>query len=200
MRKLLLIAGVAVLAMPSLAAAQPGCMGPARGGAIAGPASRGDGAVVEAVSGGATAAADTPHPRAGFIQVGFYDGDGVWHADSGGYYDQDGNWVDVAPPSPPRPAPSPPDASDYGADVAFTGAPNDVNGRETWIEQRVHEGDTSGAISRGDAEHDFDVLAGIREFQAHKADADGGLTAADRADILNKLGNLSATLHSQWRY
>jgi hypothetical protein len=229
MRKLLLIAGVAALAIPSIASAQPGCMerqhdnriagtvvgaglGAVLGSAIAGPGSRGAGAVVGAVGGGAigNAAGGSSVSCGGYTQVGYYDADGVWQAGPGyydadgvwrqasGYYDQDGDWVDAAPPPPPQPAPSPPYAGDYGADVAYAGAPDDMNARETWIEHRIHEGDASGAISRGDAEHDFDVLAGIREFQAHHADEDGGLSASDRADVMNKLDNLSAIVHSQW--
>jgi hypothetical protein len=215
MHKLLLIAGVAALAIPSIASAQPGCLeqqhdnrvagavagaglGAALGSVIAGPGSRGAGAVVGAVSGGAigAAAGGSSVSCGGYTQVGYYDDDGVWHQ-AGGHYDEDGNWVDAAPPPPPQPAPSPPYAGDYGADVAYTGAPDDLNARETWIEHRIHEGDASGAISRGDAEHDFDVLAGIREFQAHRADQDGGLSAGDRADVMNKLDNLSAIVHSQ---
>jgi hypothetical protein len=193
MRKLLLIAGVAALAIPSIASAQVGCMEQQHDNRVAGTVVGGSG-----VSCG------------GFTQVGYYDADGVWQAGPGyhdsdgiwrqasGYYDQDGDWVDAAPPPPPQPAPNPPYAGDYGADVAYTGAPDDLSSREAWIERRIHEGDSSGAISRCDAEHDFDTLAGIREFQAHRAGQDGGLSASDRADVMNKLDNLSAIVHSQW--
>jgi len=215
MRKLLLIAGVAALAIPGIASAQPGCMGQQQdnrvagtvvgaglgavlGGAIAGPGSRGDGAVAGAAGGGAIGNAADGVSCGGYTQVGYYDDDGVWRQASG-YHDQDGDWVDAAPPLPAQPAPSPPYAGDYGADVAYTGAPDALSRHETWIERRIGEGDSSGAISRGDAGRDFDTLAGIRQFQADRADQDGGLSARDRADVMNKLDNLSAIVHSQWR-
>jgi hypothetical protein len=116
MRKLLLIAGIASLAIPSIAAAQPGCreqqrdnqvagtvvgagLGALIGGAVAGPGSRGAGAVVGAVgggvagnvAGGSSVTCDTP--------TGYYDDNGAWHATSG-YYDGDGRWVDGARPAP----------------------------------------------------------------------------------------------------
>jgi hypothetical protein len=83
-------------------------------------------------------------------------------------------------------------------DAAYDGPADDLSARERWIEQRIHEGDAEGALSRGDAEHDFDVLAGIRAFEARQADRHDGLTGEDRADVLNKLDNLSAIVRSQW--
>jgi len=227
MRKLLLIAGVAALAAPSIALAQTGCFqqqhdarvsGTVATGtraelapAVAGPNDRGGGVVIGASVG--NAAAGVPTSCNGFTQIGYYDDQGVYHAGPGaydangdwhsasGYYDADGNWVDAAPPPPATPpAAPPPNVGDYGADVAYTGSPDDLHGREAWIEQRIHEGDSSGAISRGDAEHDFDVLAGIRQFQARRANDDGGLSAEDRADVMNKLDNLTAIIHSQSHY
>jgi len=207
MRKLLLIAGVATLAIPSLVLAQPDCRreqhdnrvagtvvgagaGALIGSAIAGPGSRGVGAVVGAVGGGAlgNAAAgasthcDEPSP------AGYYDSDGAWHA-AGGYYDANGRWIETAPA-----------AGDVGADVAYVGGPDDLDSRASSVEARIHQGDASGALSRGDAEHDFDTLAGIRQFEARKRDEhDGTLGEKDRANVVNKLDNLSAEVRSQWR-
>jgi hypothetical protein len=231
MRKLLLIAGVAALALPSVAAAQPGCaqqrhdnrvagtvigagLGAVLGSAVASHGDRGAGGVIGAVGGGAigNVAGGAATPCDGYTQAGYYDGNGVWQAGPGhydangewqsasGYYDGAGNWIDASPPPATATTPPPPDASDYGADVAYTGSSDDLHGRESWIEQRIHEGDSSGAVSRGDAEHDFDTLAGIRQFQARRAGDDGGLSREDRADVMNKLDNLTAILRSQWHY
>jgi uncharacterized protein YcfJ len=151
MRMLLLVAGVAALAAPGLASAQPGCLaqqhdsrvagtvvgaglGATLGSAIVGPGSRGAGVVAGAAVGDAVGnvADGASVTCGGYTQVGDYDADGVWRSGPGyydqdgawrqasGYYDQDGDWVD-APPPPARTSPGPPNAADYGADVAYTG-------------------------------------------------------------------------------
>ena len=211
MRKLLLIAGVAALAIPGLASAQPGCRvqqhdnrvagtvlgavgGALIGGAVSGRAS---GAVIGGVAGGAVgnvvggASTNCANYR------GYYDADGAWH-EASGYYDADGNWVDTRPPAVDYSvAPSP---YDYSADVAFTGSRDDLNGREAWLASRIREGDSSGAISRGDADHDLRTLAGIRDFQSAKAEEHDGLTDGDRDNIAAKLDSLSGDLRAQWGY
>ncbi|HEY1751850.1 MAG TPA: hypothetical protein VGG29_11330 [Caulobacteraceae bacterium] len=193
MRKLLLIAGMAALAVPSLAAAQTACMGEQHASRIAGTVTAG--VATPLANDAALVCADYQ------VDGGYYDADGVWHETAGaGHYDADGNWVGAAPPAGDDRVVPPPAAGDYSADVAYAGAPGDISARESWLEQRIHEGDSSGALSRGDAEHDFDVLAGVRQFQSKKADENGGLSGGDKADILNKLDNLTAILRSQWRY
>jgi hypothetical protein len=213
MRKLLLIAGVAVLAVPGLASAQPGCReqqhdnrvagtvlgavgGALLGGAISGHAS---GAVIGGVAGGAVGnvAGGASTRCADYPRSGYYDSRGVWH-EADGYYDSDGNWVETRPPAVDYSvAPNP---YDYSADVAYTGARGDLSSRESWLESRIQEGDASGAISRGDADRDLRMLAGIRDFQAAKADEHDGLTGDDRDNIASKLDSLSADLRSQWGY
>ncbi|HTX48285.1 MAG TPA: hypothetical protein VME40_02735 [Caulobacteraceae bacterium] len=91
-----------------------------------------------------------------------------------------------------------PAAADAAADVVYQGPADDIAARESWLEHRIQRGDSSGALSRGDAEHDFDVLGGIRQFQARQSDRHAGLTGADRADVLNKIDNLTAIVQSQW--
>jgi hypothetical protein len=216
MRKLLLIAGVAVLAVPGLASAQPGCreqqhdnrvagtvvgagVGALLGSAVAGPGSRGAGAVVGAVGGGVVGnvAGGASTTCADYPQGGHYDADGVWH-EADGYYDANGSWVDTRPPAvDDNVAPNP---EDYGADVAYTGPRDNLNARESWLESRIHEGDSSGAISPGDADHDFRTLAGIRDYQAAKAAEHDGLTDGDRDNIASKLDDLSSDVRGQWRY
>jgi hypothetical protein len=202
MRKLLLIAGVAVLAVPGLALAQPGCReqqhdnrvagtvagavsGAALGGAISGRAA---GAVV---GGASITCADYP-------QGGFYDSSGVWHAASG-HYDADGNWVDDRPPAVDY-GPAPPNPIQYGADAAYTGPRDDLSGREDWLQQRISEGASSGAISRSDADDDMRTLTGIRAYQTAKAAEHRGLTGGDRANIVNKLDDLDGNIRGQWTY
>jgi len=187
MRKLLLIAGVAALAVPSLAAAQTECLRQQHDARVAG-----------AVAGGELSAMGAPFICADYNDEGYYDADGVWRGNAPtGHYDRDGDWVGAAPPA--ADVAPPPAAGDYSADIAYSGASADISAREAWLEQRIHQGDSSGALSRGDTEHDFDVLAGIREFQSKKADEHGGLSGGDKADVMNKLDNLTAIVRSQWR-
>ena len=212
MRKLLLIAGLAALAVPGLASAQPGCLAQPHDNRVAGTVvGAGRGPLI-----GDVAAADAAG-CGDYTRVGYYDSTGVWRSGAGsydangdwrsaaGHYDADGNWVDAAPP-PASDRPAPPEAGSYGSDTAYTGpldaAPSDtgpadnLTQRENALERRIHQGDNAGAISRDDAEHDFDTLAGIRQFQARRA-ASQGLSPGDRADLLNKLDNLSAIVRSQ---
>jgi hypothetical protein len=212
MGKLLLIASVAVVAIPALASAQPGCPAPPHDNRVAGT-ERGLAPIVVdfdrpgAVYAGEASACD------GVTRIG--DGDGVWHpgprhaaADrdghsASGYVDRDGNWFDAAPPPPHQP-PAPPYAGSYGADVAFTG-PNydgpagDMTARANWLESRIHDGADRRSISRSDAAHDVEALAGIRRFQAGHSRGDGALSPDDRAAIARKLDDLTAVLNSQWR-
>ncbi len=97
------------------------------------------GGVVGNVAGGSSVTCDR--------RAGYYDNDGIWHANAGyydagggwhaasGYYDGHGNWVDAARPAPAASADS------YGADVAYVGPSGDLSGREDWLEQRIQAGE-----------------------------------------------------------
>jgi hypothetical protein len=176
MHKLLLIAGVAALAIPSIATAQPGCR-----------EQQHDSAVVGDVAGGSSV-------NCGYQAAGYYDDNGAWHATEG-YYDADGNWVDGPRPAPP-PAPS---AGDYNADVAFVGPAGDLSGREDWMEQRIKRGEDRGALSKYDADGDLGRLSSIRDMQGRLRDDHDGLTDDDRSDLSSRLDDLSASVNAQWR-
>jgi hypothetical protein len=214
MRRLLLMASVAALAVPGLASAQPGCReqqhdnrvagtvlgavgGALLGGAVAGHGSKGAGAVVGGVTGGVVGnviggASTNCDPR-----TGYYDTTGVWHS-ADGYYDADGNWIDTRPPAVDYGyAPNP---YDYSADTAYTGRRDDLNGRENWLQARIREGDSSGALRSYDANRDLRTLAGIRDYQTRMSYRNGGLSYDDRDNLASKLDDLQATVRSQWNY
>jgi hypothetical protein len=221
MRKLLLIAGIASLAIPSIASAQPGCreqqhdnrvagtvvgagLGALIGSAVAGHGSRGAGAVIGAVGGGTIGNIAGGSSVNCDTQTGYYDSDGAWHAnpdgyydDNGawhvasGYYDSDGRWVDGV-----RPAPS---ADRYSADVAYVGPSGDLSGREDWLGQRIQRGEDAGALTHYDADADRDRLSSIRDTQGRLRDDHYGLTGDDRADLSSRLDDLSASVSAQWR-
>jgi hypothetical protein len=216
MRKLLLIAGVAALAVPGLASAQTSCReqqhdnreagavigalgGALIGGAVAGHGSRGAGVAIGGVAGGVTGnvVGGASTSCADYPQTGSYDANGVWHQ-ADGYYDANGNWVDTRPPAVDYSAAPNPDS--YGADVAYIGARDDLNAREGWLESRIQEGQSSGAISNGDADHDLRALAGVRDYQAAKSEEHDGLSDEDRDNIAGQLDGLSSTLRAQWSY
>ena len=233
MRKLLLIAGVAALAVPGLASAQTGCReqqhdnrvtgtvlgavgGALLGSAVAGHGSKTTGAVIGGVAGGAVGnAVGGASTNCDYSRTGYYDGSGVWHA-ANGYYDADGNWVDTRPPAvdygsnydrrtysrtyDSRTYTYPPNTYDYGRDVTFTGRRMDLTGRENWLEARIREGDTSGALRSWDANRDFRTLQGIRDDQTRMAYRHGGLTYDDRANLALRLDSLQASVRAQWSY
>jgi hypothetical protein len=121
MRKHLLAAGIAAIALiPTLAAAQQTCeerrnnrvagtvvggvLGAIAGSAVAGRGDRNEGAVIGGVGGAvignqlSKGSADCQHA------YGYYDNNNTWHANdvrrdyAQGYYDRNGNWVNGAPP------------------------------------------------------------------------------------------------------
>jgi len=213
MRKLLLIAGIAALAIPSIAAAQPGCyeqrhdskvagtllgagVGALIGGSIAGHGSKGVGAVAGAVGGGLignAAAGSSVHCD------GYYDANGVWHTASG-YYDGDGRWVATGPSgyydSNGRWVATAPYAGAYGADVAYVGG--SITDRENSLENRIRTGDNRGSLSGYEVSSAYRELGAIRRQHRNLMDAHGNLTWDDRADLNSRLDNLSDTLNSEW--
>jgi uncharacterized protein YcfJ len=213
MRKLLLIAGIAALAIPSIAAAQPGCeeqkhdsrvagtllgagVGALIGGSVAGHGSKGVGAVAGAVGGGLignAAAGSSVHCD------GYYDANGVWHTASG-YYDSHGRWVATGPTgyydSHGRWVTTAPYAGAYGADVAYVGG--SIADRENSLENRIRVGDTHGSLSRYEASSAYRELGAIRRQHRYLMNAHGDLTWDDRADLNARLDNLSDTLNSEW--
>ena len=225
MRKLLLIAGVAALAVPALAApsvasAQPGCreqqhdsrvagtvvgagLGALIGSAVAGPGSRGAGAVAGAIGGGVVGNVAGGSSVNCETRTGYYDSRGVWRANDG-YYDDNGVWrtasgyydADGNWIDGVRPAPY---AGGYGADVAYVGRSDDLMGREDWLERRIRAGEDRGALSHFDADGDRSRLSSIRDTQAQLSGDHDGLSGDDRADIGSRLDDLNASVNAQWR-
>jgi hypothetical protein len=224
MRKLLLIAGLASLAIPGLATAQPACraqqhdsrvvgtavgagLGALIGSAAAGPGSRGAGAVVGAVGGGvvgnvAGGAAVECH---GYSRAGYSDDRGVWRSGPG-YYDDNGSWRSASGyydsygnwVDGVRPAPAP-SADSYSADVAYVGGPGDLFGREDQLQRRIEVGEDRGALSHYDADGDRSRLSSIRDLQGRLRDDHDGLSGDDRAELNSRLDDLNASLNAQWR-
>jgi len=108
--------------------------------------------------------------------------------------DQDPNMKpDAGPPGATAPA----DAGDYGADVAYSGAPDDVAAREDWFDRQIHRHEMSGEISDYDAMHDRQLLASVRRQQDELRTQHDGLTADDQADLNTQLDGLKARLNEQ---
>lgn len=228
MRRLLLIAGIASLAVPALvapsvASAQPGCreqqhdsrvagtvvgagLGALIGSAVAGPGSRGAGAVVGAVGGGVVGNVAGGSSVNCDSRAGYYDADGVWRANAG-YYDDSGAWhtasgyydSDGAWVDGVRPAAPAPSADNYSADVAYVGASGDLSGREGRLDQRIQAGEDRGALTHFDADGDRSRLSSIRDMQGRLRDDHDGLSGDDRADIGSRLDDLDASVNAQWR-
>jgi hypothetical protein len=227
MRKLLLIAGIAslavpTLALPSIASAEPGCreqqhdnrvagtvvgagLGALIGSAVAGPGSRGAGAVVGAVGGGVVGNVAGGSSVTCDDRAGYYDDEGVWHANAG-YRDDNGVWHAASGyydgngnwVDGARPAAAP-SADSYSADVAYVGPAGDLSGREDWLEQRIQAGEDRGALTHFDADGDRSRLSSIRDMQGRLRDDHDGLSGDDRADIGSRLDDLSASVTAQWR-
>jgi len=103
----------------------------------------------------------------------------------------------VASDETPTPSATPPDAGDHGADVAYSGGPDDLMGREDWIDHRIAHNEDAGTISDDDAIHDREFLASVRRHQEILRTDHDGLTQDDRADLNAQLDGLNARLNSQ---
>src|SRR5260370_39298277 len=145
MRKLVLIAGLAALAIPGLASAQTTChqeknnnrvvgtvlgagIGALIGSGLAGHHNSTGAAVAGGVVGGVAGNAiggSTVH--CDHYDNGYYDRDGRWH-EASGYYDRDGRWERTYPGTGYYDASGrwyPARAADaYGRDVAYAGGGN----------------------------------------------------------------------------
>jgi hypothetical protein len=186
MRRLLLMMSMAAVAIPAMAAAQPGC-------------------VPSAAQGGTAA---TTIPCSGYYDGdgvyrqggGHYDADGAWHG-ANGHYDADGGWVATpAVNTPATSATTPQSAADFGVEAAYVGgAPHDVAGREQWLEALIRRGEAGGALRHIDAGHDLGRLESIRGVEARYSERHGGLTDQDRSDVGARLDDLGASVTAQWR-
>ncbi len=204
MRKLILIAGLAALSLPTLAMAQTSCheakqdnravgtvVGAGVGALIGDAIGGGRGAVVGAVGGGVVG--NVSGGASVHCDNGYYDPNGAWHQASGyydsrgswvanptnGYYDAYGRWVPMAPAA-------------YGADVDYSG--RGIDGRESWIDHRIQSNFDDGDLTQGQADQDRDRLNAIRRREARMQSDHGGLTDADRADLNGRLDGLSDDL------
>ena len=92
---------------------------------------------------------------------------------------------------------APPVASDYGADVAYSGAPDDLLAREAWIDHRIAWNEDAGTITDDAAFHDREFLTSVRRQQDVLSTDHDGLTQDDRADLNAQLDGLSARLNAQ---
>ncbi|MBV9994793.1 MAG: hypothetical protein JO127_06235 [Caulobacteraceae bacterium] len=208
MRKLLISAGVAALALPSLAMAQASdCYehkqntriagtllgagaGALIGGSVAGHGSKGTGAVIGAIGGGVVG-----NVAAGAAaKCGYYDSHGVWRT-SGGYYDGYDRWVDYSPSgyydAHGHWIAAAPSASTYGEETSYVGRSDDIDRRANWLGRRIQAGEDRGALSRDDADDAYRELNRIRQREARLMDYHGGLTVDDRAELSTRLDRLS---------
>ena len=212
MRKLVLIAGLAALAMPGLAAAQSSCyeqqhdnrvagtvvgagVGALIGSSVAGHGSKGAGAVVGAIGGGLIGNA-AGGSSVNCDNAGYYDSTGGWHA-ANGYYDGGGRWVSGYYDNNGHWVAGDPAAGGYGDDASFRGGPSRIDARADFLGRKIRRGDDSGALSNDDANDDTTRLDAIQRRKSWLADEHGGLTYDDRADISQRLDSLSADVDSQ---
>lgn len=215
MSKLVLIASVAALALPSLANAQTTChrekdtnrvvgtvvgaaAGALLGSAIAGHHNSTAGAVVGGVGGGlAGNAIGGSSVHCDRYDNGYYDNRGEWHY-ANGYRDRYGRWARGAPGAGyydhyGRWVAVAPSAGYAGADVSYGGGYS-LRDRENRIERRIRSAENAGVLSSYDADRAYRSLNYIRSRQASLADDHGGLTAADRSDIAGRLDQLNDRL------
>ena len=92
---------------------------------------------------------------------------------------------------------APPVAGDYGADVAYSGAPEDLTAREAWLDRRIARNEDADTITDFAAYRDREFLASVRRQQDMLRTDHDGLTQDDRADLNAQLDRLNARIDSQ---
>lgn len=114
--------------------------------------------------------------RVSDVQPGYYE-EGKWRpGPASGYYDARGRWVAV-------------EASDRAG--GRYGAPSDIAGRQTWLDERIHRGLDDGALTRAEGDRALRRLAAIGREERGLRQRDGDLRARDRTLILAQLDALT---------
>ncbi|MFZ3007480.1 MAG: glycine zipper 2TM domain-containing protein [Phenylobacterium sp.] len=124
-------------------------------------------------------------------QPGYYNSNGRWVAGQAyGYYDGQGRWVATAP-----------SAGGYGQNASYqqgsvwAGAPMDIRGRQTWLQDRIQRGLNDGSLSRAEAAQANRSLSMIsRQERGMRHYRNGQLGARDAATIQAKLDTVAATI------
>lgn len=117
-----------------------------------------------------------PPARASDVQPGYYD-QGRWHAGPvSGYYDSQGRWNRV-------------ETSDRNHGRADR--PNDIAGRQSWLDERIHRGLDDGTLTRAEGMRALRSLALIGREERSLRMRSGELRSRDRTMIMAKLETLS---------
>lgn len=99
-----------------------------------------------------------------------------------------------------RPAPNgdrvatAPAATSYGAETAFTGG--GLEARETRLSDNIRNGENTGALSRSEANRDFQNLSRIRLYQLQHSQPNGYISDNARAQVSQRLDHLDVAVSS----
>jgi hypothetical protein len=163
---------------------------------IAGPASGAYDANGRWVRGAVNGHRDSNGAWIADAQPGYYDQDGVWRAGQVyGYYDDRGRWTGANGVQEVRRADS------YGSDASYSGdrmdAPRDLHTRESWLEQRIRDGQNNGTLRHRDARQAMYELNSIRARERGMSHDHGQLRPRDEAYLQSRLDALGAMLRRQ---
>jgi hypothetical protein len=118
------------------------------------------------------------------VQPGYYE-NGRWHAEqASGYYDSEGRWVRVDN-----------NAGYHGR----SNAPSDINGRSTWLDQRIHRGLDDGTLTRAEGGQALRRLALINRQTQSLRNRGGNLRPRDQQMIMARLDILTADVREMRR-
>ncbi len=115
-----------------------------------------------------------PPARVTETQPGYWN-QGRWQAgEVSGYYDGQGRWV----------------ATDHGNGGHGRGMPDDVAGRQAWLDQRIHRGLDDGSLTQGEGNRALRSLASINRDERALRSRTGTLRPNDERMILARLDTL----------
>ena len=121
--------------------------------------------------------------RVNEVQPGYYES-GRWHAEQvTGYYDAQGRWIRV----------------DNAGSQGRSNAPNDISGRSTWLDQRIHRGLDDGTLTRTEGGQALRRLAMINRDAESLRNRGGNLRPRDQQMIMARLDTLTADVREMRR-
>ncbi|HEX6860237.1 MAG TPA: hypothetical protein VF138_08590 [Caulobacteraceae bacterium] len=123
------------------------------------------------------------------VQPGYYDSNGRWRAGQvSGYYDAQGRWVATAPTGGYGQQP-------YGyGQQTWSGAPQDILGRTTWLEQRIRTGMANSSLSGKEGRRALHQLQIIRKQERNLSHQGGQLTQRGVVRMQARLDRVASRL------
>ena len=122
--------------------------------------------------------------RASDMQPGYYD-QGRWHPGQvSGYYDARGRWIAI---------------DNSGAGNGRGRMPDDIAGRQSWLDERIHRGLSDGSLTSNEGNRALRSLAAINRDERALRSRNGSLRPRDERMLMARLDTLGDDVRTMRR-